>query len=194
MPNHKTGKQKNPPKPKIPEEAVQGERHLDGDAFWQLSAGSLRNPRKFHGADDLLNALCGYFDWMKSNPLQEAKLVSFQGDSELQDTPKMRAPTLQSLCLYLGIARDTWGCWRRGQWCPEVTLVVNWAEDMMYALKFEAAAGGLLNPNIIARDLGLAERTELTGRDGEPIKTQLDVTKLDSDTMRKLLAARVDNG
>jgi len=64
----------------------------------------------------------------------------------------------------------------------------------MYALKFEAAAGGLLNPNIIARDLGLAERTELTGRDGEPIKTQLDVTKLDSDTMRKLLAARVDNG
>ena len=37
---------------------------------------------------------------------------------------------------------------------------------MIYEQKFTGAAAGLLNPNIIARDLGLADKTDHASSDG----------------------------
>ncbi|MDC9826565.1 terminase small subunit, partial [Devosia sp. ZB163] len=42
-------------------------------------------------------------------------------------------------------------------------------DEIIRAQKFEGAAAGLLNPNIIARDLGLADKQELTGKGGSPL-------------------------
>ena len=41
---------------------------------------------------------------------------------------------------------------------------------VLYAQKFAGAAADLLNANIIARDLGLADKSELTGKDGGPVE------------------------
>ena len=44
--------------------------------------------------------------------------------------------------------------------------VIREAEEIIRRQKFEGASADLLNANIIARDLGLADKAEFTGKDG----------------------------
>lgn len=46
------------------------------------------------------------------------------------------------------------------------------AEEIIRRQKFEGAAAEFLNANIIARDLGLADKSELTGKDGGAIEVK----------------------
>lgn len=141
-----------------------------GNELWRKCLDYGVKERKFENPDDLLRQIVSYFNWVQENPLYEAKLVSYEGESNVESLPKMRATTLSGMCLYIGLHRDTWGRWRRGE-RKDLKDIIEFAESYMFNHKFEGAAAGLLNPNIIARDLGLAERTELTGPNGGPIQT-----------------------
>ena len=69
----------------------------------------------------------------------------------------MRPMTLSGLCIFLDIARRTWDEYRqREDFLPVTTRV----EETIRTQKFAGAAADLLNPNIIARDLGLKDKTE----------------------------------
>ena len=50
-------------------------------------------------------------------------------------------------------------------------------EEIIYNQKFTGAAADLLNPNIIARELGLADKqqNEHTGVDGKPIAHSVEI-------------------
>lgn len=121
------------------------------------------------GAQKLYEACCDYFEWCQDNPLYEAKLVSFEGVSSLEEVPKWRAFTIGSLCLFIDITTQTWGKWRAER--QDLSSVIGWADETIRQQKFGAAAAGLLNPTIIARDLGLADKQEHTGPGGGPIQT-----------------------
>lgn len=110
-----------------------------------------------------------YVDWVEANPLMSSELVTYQGVATLAEVPKMRAMTLTGLCIFLDISTETWRTYREKEDFLGVTTRV---EEIIRTQKFEGAAGGFLNPNIIARDLGLAEKSELTGKDGGPIQTE----------------------
>jgi hypothetical protein len=168
-------------------------RFAEGNQLWQLSSRKILDGRRsFQFPHELLEELVKYFNWIHDNPLSESKLVSFQGSSALEDVPKMRAVTQQSMYLYCGISRAKWGQYRLGNDLEGFKEVVEWAEDMMHTLNFEGGASGLLNPMLVARQLGLAERTELTGRDGGPMMQQTtDMTQLDLETLKKLKAAQI---
>lgn len=143
-----------------------------GNQLWRMSLKArLEGAYKIKSPEDLLEKVCAYFDTLEEHPLQEAQLVSFQGVSNLEDVPKMRAPTLLGLCAFLGVYKDTWGGWRRGEKRVELQPIVRWAEQVMHDIKFTGAAAGLLNPGLIGRDLGLADKTEITGLNGGPIET-----------------------
>lgn len=133
------------------------------EAMKQAAGG---RPRVFNSPEEFWNAAVEYFDWAEANKLQEAKLVSFQGSSTIEKLPKVRAFTLTGLCNFLGISGR---CWRDYRDRPETAHVAALIEQVIYQQKFEAAAADMLNVNIIARDLGLAERSELTGKDGQPL-------------------------
>ena len=60
-------------------------------------------------------------------------------------------------------------------------------EQIIRTQKFEGAAAELLNPNIIARDLGLADRSEHSGPGGGPIRT-LDLSKLSDEALAEMMA------
>jgi hypothetical protein len=47
--------------------------------------------------------------------------------------------------------------------------ICTYAEEVIYTHKFEGAAVGAFNANIMARDLGLSEKAEVTGKDGVPL-------------------------
>lgn len=144
-------------------------RFAKGNELWKLAASRVLRKPMYEDPQVLLIEVCGYFNWLTENPLHEAKLVSYEGVSNIESVPKMRAATLDGLLLYLGIARETWGSWRRGSQ-PALSDVILYAEQFIREQKFTGAAAGLLNPMIIARDLGLAEKAEHSGPDGGPIE------------------------
>ena len=152
-----------------------------GNRFWEARSSHGRCPI-FKTPGDLWDACVEYFEWVEANPLYERKAFHASGVIVTDDMPKMRAMTMMGLCNFLDIGTSSWADYRNRQDFSEVVMRV---EQIMRQQKFEGASADLLNPNIIARDLGLAERQEHTGKDGGPIKTE-DVSA------KELLRAHLD--
>lgn len=127
---------------------------LPGNQFWKQRERSGRKS-VFETPDDLKDAAFSYFEWADSNPLWEMKAFA---SGVVVRLPKIRAMTIEGLCTYIGLSRRSWGYYRERDDYAEACELI---EDIMREQKFTGAAAGLLNPAIIARDLGLADRKEL---------------------------------
>lgn len=77
--------------------------------------------------------------------------------------------TLTGLCIFLGIDENTWQRYRKNDAYKDFWAVVSEVDKIIYTQKFEGAAVGAYNANIIARDLGLIEKTQLSGDAENPI-------------------------
>lgn len=139
-----------------------------GNQFWKARSTHGRKPI-FAAPDDLWEACTEYFEWVEANPLYEDKVMSYQGVNTHEPIAKMRAMTIGGLCIFLDIDRTTWPEYGKKD---GFSLIVTRVEEIIRDQKFSGAAADLLNPNIIARDLGLADRSEFTGKDGGPIQTE----------------------
>lgn len=135
-------------------------RFLPGNRFWEARSSAGPNP-KFAGPEPLWVACQEYFAWVEENPLHEAKAFAYEGVVKVQAMPKMRAMTIGGLCLFLDIDETTWRDWKVNR--SDLSPIISRAEAIIYQQKFTGAAADLLNPNIIARDLGLADKKELSG-------------------------------
>lgn len=145
-----------------------------GNQFWRLRSKHGRD-KLFATPELLWNAACEYFKWCESHPLYEMKAFAYQGIIVTKKMPKMRAMTLSQLCFYLN-ANEAYFRQFKAQ-LPEgekdFSTIIADIERVIYDQKFQGAAADLLNANIIARDLGLKEHSEFTGKDGAaliPIK------------------------
>lgn len=149
-------------------------RFLPGNRIWELSPSSPGRPPTFAGPEDLWAAAVAYFEWVHANPLYADQLVTFQGSATHEPVAKMRAMTIGGLCLSMGISTETWRGWKtEGHELHRADLaeVIGRVEAVIHEQKFTGAAADLLNANIIARDLGLADKREHTGAGGGPIQT-----------------------
>lgn len=165
-----------------------------GNQAWRNCIRQGTTIAEYQDPENVLKKVIDYFQWLEANPLSDTRLVSFEGESKLELIPKPRAATLQGLCIFLGISRDTWGKWRRGL-RPDLQPIIQFAEDFMWDSKFAHAAAGLMNPTVIMRDLGLADRSEISGPNGGPIQTE-DLNRDADDFARAMgrLAAGVIEG
>lgn len=130
-----------------------------GNKFWEARTKHGRD-KLFASPELLWDACCEYFQWVEDNPLWENKVAQFQGAPVDMPVAKMRAMTIAGLCLFLDITRETWTQWRKDK---DFSEVVTRADEVIYSQKFAGAAADLLNANIIARDLGLADKSESSG-------------------------------
>lgn len=153
-----------------------------GNQFWKARSTHGRSPI-FATPDAMWEAACEYFDWVETNPLWEDRLVTFQGFAKHEPVAKMRAMTVAGLCLFLDISQQAWGEYKQREGFGDVTSRI---DDVIRSQKFAGAAADLLNANIIARDLGLADRSEHTGKDGGPIEVS-DMT--DTEKARRVAFA-----
>lgn len=161
-----------------------------GNRFWEARSSHGRNP-KFADAEQLWTACAEYFEWIETHPLWEDKLITFQGAATHEPIAKMRAMTLGGLCLFLDIDQTSWENYRAREDFFRVTAQV---DNIIRTQKFQGAAADLLNSNIIARDLGLADKSEFSGPGGKPIETR-DVSARDILADRIAgLAARFGSG
>ena len=127
--------------------------------FWKARSSHGRNPIFSH-PDILLSAAQEYFKWARDNPLYEEKVFVYQGDITRASVAHMRAMTISGLCIFLGISREAWQDYCKREGFVRVTKEIT---EVIRDQKFAGAAADLLNANIIARDLGLAEKTEHSG-------------------------------
>lgn len=128
-----------------------------GNRFWEARSSHGRSP-KFESPEALWSACTEYFVWIEDNPLYETKAFAFQGTVTQEAIPKMRAMTIIGLCLFLDIDRSTWYALKAKEGFSDITTR---AEEVIYNQKFSGAAADLLNANIIARDLGLKEQSQV---------------------------------
>ena len=137
-----------------------------GNQFWRVRSKHGRD-FLFKTPESMLKACFEYFEWIENNPLYEA--VLHQKTTELISVPKMRPFTMQGLCGYLGCSSNYFRNFKYNLEKREKAIelsnkdrdflaIIARVEDIIYRQKFEGAASGFLNANIICRDLGLADK------------------------------------
>jgi len=158
-----------------------------GNQFWKL--------RSEHGRDLLFNtpellweAACEYFNWVDAHPwykveqLKNPVVATNRETGEKKITAITKVPTarpysLSGLCLYLHASESFWKNFRKNQNLSEDFLsIIARVEEVITTQQFEGGAVGAFNANIISRKLGLADKAEVTGKDGGPIETKFDIT------------------
>ena len=122
-----------------------------GNAFWTARSSHGRKPI-FPDPDALWDACCEYFTWVEQNPLFESKPFAYRGRVVLKRIPKMRAMTISGLCIFLDITLQTWTRYRARQGFADITQRV---DEIIRTQKFEGAAAGLLDANLIAREMAM---------------------------------------
>ncbi|HEY7866780.1 MAG TPA: terminase small subunit [Psychromonas sp.] len=126
--------------------------------LWEVAKKSVGKPPKFESPAQMLDRAYQYFQWCKDNPIHVQKPFSSQGEIIYGDEFKMRAMTQDGLCVFLNIGVSTWHDYKNK---PKYSEVTKHIESVMKEQKFTGAAGGVLNANIIARDLGLRDASEI---------------------------------
>lgn len=131
----------------------------EGNEFWKL--------RSKHGRDKLFQtpgllweAACEYFEWSNDNPWYRNEAVK-SGDNcgTIIKVPIERPFTMSGLCLYLGCSDGYLRTFKLTA-SEDFLAVIEQIEKTCYTQKFEGAAVGAFNANIIARDLGLTDKSE----------------------------------
>lgn len=136
-----------------------------GNRFWEARATSGRE-KAFSSPDELWQACLEYFEWNHNNPLEKA--IVYQGQvNEGQVETVMRAMTIDALCTFLDCDVKTWRNYRSQEGYQDFFPVVEKVEQIIRSQKFEGASAGLLNANIIARDLGLKDGIEADHRSSD---------------------------
>ena len=133
--------------------------------FWKL--------RSKHGRDKIFSTpkiMCDaayeYFKWCEENPLIEIDYRGSNPPIKVQ-LPKMRAYTMQGLTCFLGVNTvyfnhfETECAEKKDKLSKDFCKVITHIREVIYNQKFGGAASGFLNPNIIARDLGLHDKTDV---------------------------------
>lgn len=163
-------------------------------SFWKQSKEHVLNaargrPQTYDNPEDLAIACVGYFDWCEQNVILEEVLVNFQGVTTRENKAHPMPMIIRGLCNFIGVNEATWRAWRQNR--PDLHATISWAEEVIYKQKFAGAASGQFNANLIARSLGLADKSELTGRDGGPIETlTIDPSKISIQALKEILAAK----
>lgn len=140
-----------------------------GNQSWKL--------RSKHGRDKLFatpqllwEAATEYFEWVDENPLTRNEAIKGGDLAGRTVAVEIGRPyTIHGLCLYLDCSVDYFKKFEQNNkdavdFIPILTRI----KETIYNQKFEGASVGLFNQSIIARDLGLVDKTDITSK-GEKI-------------------------
>jgi hypothetical protein len=140
--------------------------------FWKARA-SHGTEKIFKTPKALWDAACEYFEWCDANPWYKHDPVKAGPEfGKTVLTPTARPYTIMGLCIFLDCTEQTLSNYGTKEGYEDYFGVVSNIKGIIYTQKFEGAAVGAFNANIIARDLGLKDATtnEHTGQGGGPIK------------------------
>lgn len=149
-----------------------------GNQFWKLVKNPTGRPLKIESPEIMWKKACEYFEWCDNTPLE-----TYESEISLKETKEkskeyLRVYTIEGVYLYLGVTRQTFENYGTKDEYKEFFAVVGAIKNVVYKQKFEGASSGLFNANIIARDLGLADKKDITS-DGEKITSTMVVNGIE---------------
>lgn len=138
-----------------------------GNRFWELRSKHGRN-KLFETPELMWEAACEYFEWCEANPLLEIDFKVIDKELRQIELPKMRPFTLHGLCSYLGCDTAYFRNFKDQERAEkeDFITVIRAIEETIYNQKFSGAAAGFLKENIIARDLGLSDKSNVNMNHG----------------------------
>jgi hypothetical protein len=127
-----------------------------GNQFWKLASDPGRETK--YKPEELWKKACDYFAWCDANPWVKKDFVrGGESAGKIVDLHTARPYTLTGFCVHAGIALKTFQAYEKRQEFVPVTTRI---KEIAYTQKFEGAAVGAFNANLIARELGLADKQE----------------------------------
>jgi hypothetical protein len=175
------------------QEIVTRYRAPKGNKFWMARSKHGRD-KIFSTPEAMWEACCEYFQWCEENPLWEDKAAQYQGVAVDVSVAKMRAMTIEGLCMHFGANSKYLAQFEQTldvstEEGRGFSHVISDARDVIRRQKFEGAAADLLNPNIIARDLGLKDSSAIEH------SGTVDINKMSDDELNiKLMALINESG
>lgn len=163
------------------------EHKLTGNQFWKLRT---QHGRKALFEDDailLWNECVKFFEWCDENPKYKNEAIK-SGDraGQIVQIPTERPYTLGELATFLGISKGYF--WmvkkrcelKKDQKSNDFLEIITRVEEIIYTQKFVGAAVGAYNANLIARELGIVDKKDITtGGDKLKMAPRIVFTKKD---------------
>lgn len=130
-----------------------------GNNYWEF--------RNKHGRDHKYNPesfweeAVKYFEWIKDKTWVRNEAIK-SGDmvGNIVSVPTSTPMSIASFCLFADIDENTFQRYEKGEGYEDFWAVTKRVKSIIESQQFEGATVGAFNANIIARKLGLAEKTE----------------------------------
>lgn len=137
--------------------------------WWKLRSKHGRD-KTFESPDRLWESCVEYFEKTDERKWYKTEFKTESGILKECLIPTQTPYTLTGLCIFLDIDENTWQRYRKDESYKDFWAVVKQVDNIIYTQKFEGATVGVFNANIIARDLGLSEKQDLTVDTIKPIE------------------------
>lgn len=131
-----------------------------------FKVSKMGRPHKYATVEELAEKCEEYFKWCMENPLQSEEIVKMKDFYKKDTTSKLRAFTIIGLCTFLNISEDTFKNYEKRtteeskeEGHEHFLGVCTRVRNIIWSQKFEGAAAGMLNPSIIAREMGLKDHS-----------------------------------
>jgi len=161
-----------------------------GNQFWKLRSKHGRD-KIFESPETLWEEAKKYFEWCDENPFQEVEqrkgniIIQKGADASSIDIsptvelPKMRAYTWEGLEIFLDV--ESLREYKTNPTYKDFSQVITRISKIIYNQKFSGAASGFFNPNIIARDLGLRDQSDIKHEGLPSGPMQVEIVKPDEE-------------
>ena len=148
-----------------------------GNQFWKLADPQcLGKPRLYPTPTDLWKACKPYFEWIDENPILKTSTTTSAKGTFHNEEPLQKPYNWMGLYVFLGVC-DLDGYKEKEEYSAIYTHIGNIIRNQ----KFEGATAGIFNANIIARDLGLKDSSDITSMGKQINITPIEFTKDNSD-------------
>lgn len=142
-----------------------------GNEFWKKRSTHGRK-KIFQTPEILWEACCEYFEYQSSRELVK---VDFRGkDAERVKIPTTPPFTMQGLTLFLDVNMKYFDDFEKNldkstEEGKDFSQVITRVKQIVFNQKFEGASVGIYNSNIIARELGLTDKKDITATVEQPL-------------------------
>lgn len=135
--------------------------------FWKLRSKHGRD-KIFSSPEILWEAAQEYFETVDNRKWIKTE---FHGKDAIEcHVPNETPYTISGLCVFLHINRDTWVQYRGYE---DFTDIIARIEQIIYTQKIEGASVGAFNASIVARELGLVDRSQVEHKE-QPLLSEPD--------------------
>ena len=141
----------------------------EGNQFWKLRAKHGRD-KIFESPEQFKEAAYEYFEKADENPWLKMEVVkSGENAGQLLPVPTQKPYTIQGLCIFLGITEQTFFNYEKDENYKDFFEVFTHVRNIIENQQMEGATVGAYNANIIARKLGLTDKSNVTIQTEQPL-------------------------